>query len=160
LGGATAHAVGKAGEFESRTDEEIDACIAELISGGKARAGEGAQGTKATPVKKRPSAQDQRGSPTAMKPPSLPIGALAATAISSAHAAKPSQIGDSITLQVQTLACFDLENTKELERTRAEGGRSAAIVATAIPAVAASWWTAITREFRALPMTVAMPKPW
>src|SRR5262245_2106796 len=54
--------------------------------------------------------QDQRRSPTAMKPPSLPIAALAATAISSAHAAKPPQIGDSITLQVQTLACFDLEN--------------------------------------------------
>ena len=54
-----------------------------------------------------------------MKPSSLPIAALAAAAITSAHAAKPPQVGDIITLQVQTLACFDLENTKELERTRA-----------------------------------------
>jgi hypothetical protein len=62
-----------------------------------------------------------------MKPSSLPIAALAATAITSAHAAKPPQVGDIITLQVQTLACFDLENTKQLERTRAMDGLSAAL---------------------------------
>ena len=62
-----------------------------------------------------------------MKPSSLPNAALAAAAITSAHAAKPPQVGDIITLQVQTLACFDLENTKELERTRAMNGLSAAL---------------------------------
>jgi hypothetical protein len=61
-----------------------------------------------------------------MKPSSLLIAALAAAAIASAHAAKP-KVGDIITLQVQTLACFDLENTKELERTRAMDGLSAAL---------------------------------
>ena len=58
-----------------------------------------------------------------MKPSSLLGAALTAAAvITSAYAAKPPQIGDIITLQVQTLACFDLENTKELERTRAMDG--------------------------------------
>ena len=61
-----------------------------------------------------------------MKPSSLPIAALAAAAVTSAHAATP-QVGDIITLQVQMLACFDLENTKELERTRAMDGLSAAL---------------------------------
>jgi hypothetical protein len=69
-----------------------------------------------------------KGVPTAMKPSSLLIAALAAGAvITSAHAAKPPRVGDIITLQVQTLACFDLENTKELERTRAMDGLSAAL---------------------------------
>ena len=62
-----------------------------------------------------------------MKPSSLPIAALAAAAITSAHAAGPPQVGDTITLPVQALACFDLENTKELERTRALEGLSAAL---------------------------------
>jgi hypothetical protein len=62
-----------------------------------------------------------------MKSSSLLVAALAAAAISSAHAAKPPQVGDIITLQVQMLACFDLENTKELERTRAMDGLSAAL---------------------------------
>src|SRR5215472_12923000 len=62
-----------------------------------------------------------------MKPSSLPIAALAATAITSAHAAKQPQIGDIITLPFQTLACFDLQNIKELERTRAMDGLSAAL---------------------------------
>src|SRR5215469_16551115 len=62
-----------------------------------------------------------------MKPSSLLIAALAAAATTSAHATKPPQVGDIITLQVQTLACFDLENTKELERTRATDGLSAAL---------------------------------
>jgi len=61
-----------------------------------------------------------------MKPSSLPIAALAAAAVTSAHAATP-QVGDLITLQVQALACFDLENAKELERTRAMDGLSAAL---------------------------------
>jgi hypothetical protein len=62
-----------------------------------------------------------------MKPSSLLIAALAAAATNSAHAAKPPQVGDIITLQVQTLVCFDLGNTKELERTRAMDGLSAAL---------------------------------
>jgi hypothetical protein len=62
-----------------------------------------------------------------MKPSSLLIAALAAAAITSTHAAKPPQVRDIITLQVQALACFDLENTKELERTRAMDGLSAAL---------------------------------
>jgi hypothetical protein len=63
-----------------------------------------------------------------MKPSSPLVAPLAAAAvITSAHAAKPPQVGDIITLQVQTLACFDLENTKELERTRAMDGLSAAL---------------------------------
>jgi hypothetical protein len=62
-----------------------------------------------------------------MKPSSLLIAALVAAATNSAHAAKPPRVGDIITLQVQMLACFDLENTKELERTRAMDGLSAAL---------------------------------
>ena len=62
-----------------------------------------------------------------MKPLSLLIAALAAAAATSAHAAKPPKVGDIITLHAQTLACFDLENTKELERTRAVDGLSAAL---------------------------------
>jgi hypothetical protein len=62
-----------------------------------------------------------------MKPSSLLIPALAAAAITSAHATMRPKVGDIITLQVQTLACFDLENTKELERTRAIDGLSAAL---------------------------------
>jgi hypothetical protein len=62
-----------------------------------------------------------------MKRSSLLIAALAATAITSAHATKRPRIGDIITLQGQTLACFDLENTKELERARAVDGLSAAL---------------------------------
>jgi hypothetical protein len=62
-----------------------------------------------------------------MKSSSLPIAALAAVAITSAHAATQPQVGDIITLPVQTLACFDIENTKELERTRAMDGLSAAL---------------------------------
>lgn len=62
-----------------------------------------------------------------MRPSSLPIAALAAAAITSAHATKPPRLGDIVTLQVQALACFDLENTKELERTRAMDGLSAAL---------------------------------
>jgi hypothetical protein len=62
-----------------------------------------------------------------MKPSSLLIAALAAAAITSTHAAKPPQVGDIITLQVQALACFDLENSKELERRRATDGLSAAL---------------------------------
>ena len=62
-----------------------------------------------------------------MKRLSLLIAALATTAITPAHAAKPPRVGDIITLQVQTLACFDLENTKELERIRAMNGLSAAL---------------------------------
>ena len=62
-----------------------------------------------------------------MKSSSLPIAALAAVAITSAHAATQPQVGDIITLPVQTLACFDIENTKELERTRAMEGLSAAL---------------------------------
>ena len=67
----------------------------------------------------------ERG-PIVMKPSPLLIAALGA-AITSAHAAEPPQVGDIITLQVQTLACFDLENTKELERRRAMDGLSAAL---------------------------------
>jgi hypothetical protein len=44
--------VGKPGEFENMTDEELDACIAELMSGGKAEAWERARGSGATPLKK------------------------------------------------------------------------------------------------------------
>jgi hypothetical protein len=62
-----------------------------------------------------------------MKPSSLPIAALATAAITTAHAAKQPQVGDIITLPVQKLACFDLENTKQLERTRAMDGLSAAL---------------------------------
>jgi hypothetical protein len=62
-----------------------------------------------------------------MNSSSLPIAALAAVAITSAHAATQPQVGDIITLPVQTLACFDIENTKELERTRAMEGLSAAL---------------------------------
>jgi hypothetical protein len=62
-----------------------------------------------------------------MKPSSLLIPALAAAALTSAHAAETPQVGDIITLQVQTLVCFDLENTKELERTHAMDGLSAAL---------------------------------
>jgi hypothetical protein len=62
-----------------------------------------------------------------MKPSSLLIAASAAAAIIPAHAAAPPQAGDLITLQDQTLACFDLQNTKELERTRAMDGLSAAL---------------------------------
>jgi hypothetical protein len=62
-----------------------------------------------------------------MMPSSLLIAALAAVAITPAYAAKPPQVDDIITLQFQTLACFDLENTKELERTRAMDGLSAAL---------------------------------
>jgi hypothetical protein len=61
-----------------------------------------------------------------MKSSSLLIAAFAA-AITPAHAAEPPQVGDIITLPVQTLACFDLDNTKELERTRAMDGLSAAL---------------------------------
>ncbi len=61
-----------------------------------------------------------------MKPSSLLIAASAAAAITPGHAAEAPRIGDIITLQVQTLACFDLENAKELERTRAMDGFSAA----------------------------------
>jgi len=64
---------------------------------------------------------------TAMKPSSLLIAALAAAAIAPAHAAKRAQVGGIITLPFQTLACFDLENTKELERTRAMDGLAAAL---------------------------------
>lgn len=64
---------------------------------------------------------------TAMKSFSLPIAVLAAAAITSADAAKRPQVGDSITLPVQRFACFDLDNTKELERTRAMDGLSAAL---------------------------------
>ena len=62
-----------------------------------------------------------------MKPSSLLIAALAGAAIAPAHAAKRAQVGDIITLQVQMLGCFDLENTKELERTRAMDGLGAAL---------------------------------
>src|SRR5579871_6196285 len=62
-----------------------------------------------------------------MKPSSLLIPALVAAAITSAHATKQPKVGDIITLPVQTLACFDLDNTKELERTRAMDGLSAAL---------------------------------
>ncbi|WP_136624051.1 hypothetical protein [Bradyrhizobium centrolobii] len=63
-----------------------------------------------------------------MKPSPLPIAVVAAAAvITSVHAAKPLQVGDIFTLQVQTLACSDLENTKELERRRAMDGLSAAL---------------------------------
>lgn len=62
-----------------------------------------------------------------MKPLTLLIAALAAAVTTSAHAAKPPKVGDIITLHAQTLACFDLENTKELERTRAMDGLSAAL---------------------------------
>lgn len=62
-----------------------------------------------------------------MKPSSRLVAAVAAAAITSAHAAQPPQVGDIITLQAQTLACFDLKNTKELERTRAMDGLSAAL---------------------------------
>ena len=58
---------------------------------------------------------------------SLLIAALTTAAIPPAHGAKPPRVGDIIMLQVQTLACFDLENTKELERTRAVDGLSAAL---------------------------------
>ncbi|QOZ67948.1 hypothetical protein WN72_17755 [Bradyrhizobium arachidis] len=64
---------------------------------------------------------------TAMKPSSRLIAALAVAAIAPAHAAKLPQIDDIITLRSQTLACFDLENTKELERTRTTDGLSAAL---------------------------------
>ena len=62
-----------------------------------------------------------------MKPSPLLIAALVAAAIPPAHAAKQPQVGDIITMSVQMLACFDLENTKELERTRAMDGFSAAL---------------------------------
>jgi len=62
-----------------------------------------------------------------MKPSSLLIPALVAAAITSAHATKQPKVGDIITLPAQTLACFDLDNTKELERTRAMDGLSAAL---------------------------------
>jgi len=62
-----------------------------------------------------------------MKPSSLLIAALAAAAVTPTHAAKPPRVGDLITLQGQTLACFDLENAKELERARAMDGLSAAL---------------------------------
>ena len=63
-----------------------------------------------------------------MKPPSLLIAALAATAVvTSADAAGQPHVGDIITLPAQSLACFDLDNTKELERTRAMDGLSAAL---------------------------------
>jgi hypothetical protein len=62
-----------------------------------------------------------------MKPSSLLIPALAAAAITSAHATRQPKVGDIITLPVQTLACFDLDNTKELERRRAMDGLSAAL---------------------------------
>ena len=62
-----------------------------------------------------------------MKALSVLVAALATTAITAAHAAKPLRVGDIIMLPVQTLACFDLENTKELERTRAMDGLSAAL---------------------------------
>ncbi|CCE05526.1 exported hypothetical protein [Bradyrhizobium sp. STM 3843] len=62
-----------------------------------------------------------------MKSSSLPIAAFAIAAITPANAAKQPQVGDIIGLPVQTLACFDLENTKELERTRAMDGLSAAL---------------------------------
>ena len=62
-----------------------------------------------------------------MKPSSLLIAALAAAAIAPAHAAKRAQVGDIVTLPFQTLACFDLENTKQLERTRAMDGLGAAL---------------------------------
>ena len=60
-----------------------------------------------------------------MKSLSLLIAALAATAITPTYA-KPPRVGDILTLQTQTLACFDLEKTKELETTRATKGFSAA----------------------------------
>jgi hypothetical protein len=62
-----------------------------------------------------------------MKPSSLLIPALAVASITSAHATRQPKVGDIITLPVQTLACFDLENTKELERRRAMDGLSAAL---------------------------------
>ena len=63
-----------------------------------------------------------------MKPPSLVIAALAATAVvTSADAAGQPHVGDIITLPAQSLACFDLDNTKELERTRAMDSLSAAL---------------------------------
>jgi hypothetical protein len=62
-----------------------------------------------------------------MKPSSLLVFALAAAALTSAHATERPQVGDIITLQVQTLVCFDLEITKELERTHAVEGLSAAL---------------------------------
>ncbi|MBV8700518.1 hypothetical protein [Bradyrhizobium sp.] len=62
-----------------------------------------------------------------MKSSSLLIAALTAATNTSIHAAKPPQVGDVITLQDQMLACFDLDNTKELERTRAMDGLSAAL---------------------------------
>ncbi len=62
-----------------------------------------------------------------MKPSSLLVSALAAASLTSAHATERPQVGDIITLQVQTLVCFDLENTKELERTHAMEGLSAAL---------------------------------
>lgn len=60
-----------------------------------------------------------------MKALSLLIAILAATAITPAEARSP-QVGDTITLRSQALACFDLENVKQLERTRAVNGLSAA----------------------------------
>lgn len=62
-----------------------------------------------------------------MKPSSLLASALASAALTSAHATERPQVGDIITLQAQTLVCFDLENTKELERTHAMEGLSAAL---------------------------------
>lgn len=62
-----------------------------------------------------------------MKPSSLLIATCSATAISAAHAAEPPRVGDTVMLQVQTLGCFDLENTKQLERARAMDGLSAAL---------------------------------
>ncbi|MGY3608347.1 MULTISPECIES: terminase small subunit [unclassified Bradyrhizobium] len=44
--------LGKPGEFESMTDEELDSCIAELLSPGKAGSGKGAQGMGASPSKR------------------------------------------------------------------------------------------------------------
>lgn len=62
-----------------------------------------------------------------MRPSCLLIAACSASAITTAHAAKPPRVGDTVMLQVQTLGCFDLDNTKELGRTRAKDGLSAAL---------------------------------
>jgi hypothetical protein len=70
---------------------------------------------------------DRKREPTAMKRLSLLIVASAAVAVVPARAAEPPQAGDLITLQDQMLACFDLQNTRELERTRAMDGLSAAL---------------------------------
>jgi len=62
-----------------------------------------------------------------MKAISLPVAALAATAVITPAHTKQPQVGDFITLPAQSLACFDLDNIKELERTRAMEGLSAAL---------------------------------